>query len=87
MTQTVDIHAHLIVPEIGRLIEGQFDPSKDPFLNFGGKSTEHNQQIFGDLIPMLTDPVRRLAKMDRQGVEVQAVAIAPPSITIGLSLT
>jgi aminocarboxymuconate-semialdehyde decarboxylase len=77
MTPTVDIHAHILVPEIGRLVEGQFDPSKDPFLKFGGLSNEHNRQIFGELIPLLTDPTRRLAEMNRQGVQVQAVSIAP----------
>ncbi|MBK5267333.1 MAG: amidohydrolase [Acidimicrobiia bacterium] len=78
MALTVDIHAHILVPEIGTLVADEFDASKDPFLRFGGASTEHNQKIFSDLVPMLTDPVRRLAHMDRQGVEIQAVAIAPP---------
>ena len=78
MTLTIDIHAHVVAPEIVRLVAGQFDPVKDPFLRYGGVSTEYNQRLSGHLLPMLTDPVRRLAHMDRQGVEVQAVAIAPP---------
>jgi aminocarboxymuconate-semialdehyde decarboxylase len=78
MTLTVDIHAHILVPEVGRLVADQFDPAKDPFLRYGGVSTEYNQKIFTDLLPMLTDPSRRLAHMDRQGVQMQAVAIAPP---------
>ncbi len=78
MALTVDIHAHILVPEIAQLVSNEFDDSKDPFLRFGGASTEHNQKIFPDLLPLLTDPARRLAHMDRQGVQMQAVAIAPP---------
>ena len=78
MTLTVDIHAHTVAPEIARLVTDQFDPAKDPFLRYGGVSTEYNQRLSGDLLPMLTDPARRLAQMDRQGVQMQAVAIAPP---------
>ena len=78
MPLTVDIHAHIMVPEIARLVADQFDPSRDPFLRFGGASTEYNQKIAPDLLPLLTDPRRRLAHMDRQGVDMQAVAIAPP---------
>ena len=78
MPLTVDIHAHIMVPEIARLVADQFDLSRDPFLRFGGASTEYNQKIAPDLLPMLTDPRRRLAHMERQGVDMQAVAIAPP---------
>ena len=28
MTLTVDIHAHILVPEIGRLVADQFDPGE-----------------------------------------------------------
>ena len=77
MALTVDIHAHIMVPEISRLVADQFDPSRDPFLRFGGASTEYNQKIAPDLVPLLTDPLRRLTHMDSQGVEMQAVAIAP----------
>ena len=78
MTLTVDIHAHIVAPEIARLVADQFDPAKDPFLRYGGASTEYNERLSGHLLPMLTDPARRLAQMDRQGVQMQAVAIAPP---------
>lgn len=77
MSLTVDIHAHILVPEIGRLVAGEFDPSKDAFLRHGGVSTEYNNSVFSDLLPMLTDPAVRLARMDQQGVQMQAVAIAP----------
>lgn len=78
MALTVDIHAHTLVPEITQLIQGHFDPAKDPFLRYGGESTALNRQLFGDLVPLLTKPADRLRVMDRQGVQYQAVAIAPP---------
>lgn len=78
MSLTVDIHAHILVPGITELIQGQFDPGKDPFLRYGGESTAFNSKLFGDLLPLLTQPAERLRLMDRQGVQYQAVSIAPP---------
>jgi len=75
---TIDIHAHTVVPEVTDLVRGEFDPRLDPFLRFGGESTVHNEGLARGLMPMLTDPRRRLSTMDRQGVGVQAVSIAPP---------
>jgi aminocarboxymuconate-semialdehyde decarboxylase len=78
MTLTIDIHAHVVVAEIADLVASEFDTSKDPFLRYGGVSTESNSEIFAKLLPKLTDPVERLRTMDRQGVGLQAVSIAPP---------
>ena len=75
---TIDLHAHMVVPEVASLIRGEFDPRLDPFLRFGGESTTHNERLAGELMPRLTDPKQRIATMDRQGVRVQAVSIAPP---------
>ena len=78
MALTVDIHAHILVPAITDLVQGQFDPARDPFLRYGGESTALNRQLFGELMPMLTMPAERLKVMDRQGVQLQAVSLAPP---------
>src|SRR5207237_9170171 len=75
---TIDIHAHMIVPEVIELVRHEFDPARDPFLRFGGVSTEYNERLAPRLIPLLTDPALRLATMDRQGVRHQAVSNAPP---------
>jgi aminocarboxymuconate-semialdehyde decarboxylase len=75
---TVDIHAHTISPRVADLIADRFDPSLDPFLRFGGESTARNDGLSTTLVPMLTDPVRRIETMDRQGIDRQAVSIAPP---------
>lgn len=78
MPLTIDIHAHILVPEISDLVASEFDVSKDPFLRYGGASTPNNDEIFAKLLPRLVDPVQRLQTMDRQGVTFQAVSIAPP---------
>ncbi len=75
---TIDFHAHMIVPEVIALVRDEFDPARDPFLRFGGVSTEYNERLAPRLVPLLTEPARRLATMDRQGVRYQAVSIAPP---------
>lgn len=77
-TLTIDIHAHVVVPEAIDLIRDEFDPASDPFLRYGGISTEFNEGLASELFPMLTDPARRLERMDRQGVNYQVVSIAPP---------
>jgi aminocarboxymuconate-semialdehyde decarboxylase len=75
---TIDIHAHVVVPEAMDLVRDEFDPARDPFLRFGGVSTEYNEGLAAELVPMLTDPARRFERMDRQRVRFQAVSIAPP---------
>jgi aminocarboxymuconate-semialdehyde decarboxylase len=77
-TLTVDIHAHAIIPRVADLIADRFEPSFDPFLRFGGESTAYNDGLASMLIPMLSDPPRRIETMDRQGIDWQAVSIAPP---------
>jgi len=75
---TVDLHAHTIIPRVAELVAGRFAPALDPFLRFGGESTAYNDGLATTLVPMLTDPARRIETMDRQGIDRQAVSIAPP---------
>lgn len=75
---TIDIHAHVVIPEAIELIRDAFDPSLDPFLHYGGVSTAYNKRLAPELTVLMTDPVRRIERMDRQGVAVQCVSIAPP---------
>jgi aminocarboxymuconate-semialdehyde decarboxylase len=74
----VDIHAHVVVPEAAELAAPYFERAKDPFMRYGGPSTAYNDSLAPQLVPLLTDPALRLAEMDRQGVDIQAVSIAPP---------
>lgn len=76
---TIDIHAHVATPACQSLVEGLFSPEMEPFSFYGGKETnEYNAGHFGGLMPKLTDPEERLADMDRMGIDVQALSVAPP---------
>ncbi len=77
-TRAVDIHSHALVPEAAELVEPYFTPDDDEFIRWGGdRSNAYNRRGFEAIVPELTDPEVRIAVMDRQGVAVQAIAIAP----------
>lgn len=83
MSQTedrvVDMHAHVGTPACQELVEGLSRPQTDPFSFYGGAETNaYNARHFGELTPKLTDPDERLADMDKMGVDVQALSVAPP---------
>ena len=73
----IDIHAHVTVPEATEFVRPHLDAFKDPFLRFGGVSTAYNERLAPDLKGWLTDPAKRLARMDRQGIRRQVISIAP----------
>ena len=51
----------------------------DPFTFYGGPETvEYNKAHFGGLGPKLVDPALRLADMDKMGIDIQALSVAPP---------
>ena len=76
---TVDIHAHVGTPACQKLIEGFFSPRMEPFTFYGGLETnEYNKAHFGGLEPQLTDLRLRLADMDKMGIDIQALSVAPP---------
>ena len=74
---TVDIHCHLHVPEADALLEG-VQPAwavHDQATN--DLTAEINRRQQETIITKLTDPVERIADMDRTGVDVQAIAPSP----------
>lgn len=77
--RVVDIHCHVALPECTEWVRDRFRPEYDPFSYFAGaRSNEYNDRHFSEILPQLTDPVRRLEDMDRMGVDVQAISVAPP---------
>ena len=75
----VDIHAHVMTPEAEEIAAPLFTPDKDPFIEFSGPvSDAYNTRHFAEIVPMLTEPEQRLRDMDRMGVDVQAISVAPP---------
>lgn len=75
----IDLHAHALVPAANELVADQHTPDKEAFTRWGGeRSNAYNREHFASLVPLLTDPAARIREMDRMGVDIQAVAIAPP---------
>ncbi|MQA84135.1 MAG: amidohydrolase family protein [Streptosporangiales bacterium] len=77
----VDIHAHVLVPEVETLAagrEGYLAEQEAHLRLFGERSSEHNRRLFAEewLLP-LTDVGTRLGLMDEAGVDVQAVSVVP----------
>lgn len=77
--RTVDIHAHVFTPACLELVEGLMAPEMEPFSYFGGQETNAYQLgHVKNIMPKLTDPAVRIADMDRMGIDVQALSVAPP---------
>ena len=77
-TRTVDIHAHVILPDCMPLVEGLMAPEMEPFSYFGGDETNAYQvEHVREIMPKATDPATRLADMDEMGIDVQAISVAP----------
>lgn len=75
----IDIHAHVGTLACRELVAALTPGRLDPFTYFGGEETNaYNAQHFSAILPKLTDPEQRLADMDRMGVDVQALSVAPP---------
>ncbi|MFD3653262.1 amidohydrolase family protein [Streptomyces sp. NPDC058620] len=77
---TVDVHAHVLLPEIDELVgglPGLADARALDARRNGPAALAVNGPMIGERIPRLTDPAVRLAVMDAQGVDVQLVSPSP----------
>ena len=74
----VDIHCHVMSEEAEKLAAGTFPPEMEPFALFSGRSADHNRNLFDRIRSMLVEPEVRLDDMDRMGIDVQAISVAPP---------
>lgn len=75
----VDIHAHVGTPACAELVDGLMSPRMDRFSFYGSAETNaYNTEQFADVMPKLTDPAQRIADMDRMGIDIQAISVAPP---------
>lgn len=74
---TIDLHCHMLVPEAAELVEPYEDDRLDEFQRWSNERTRaYNRVAFQEIAPLMIDPERRLAEMDRMLVDVQAVGIA-----------
>lgn len=77
---TVDVHAHVLLPQIEALVDGLPGHAEAKALETrrnGPAALKVNGPMIGARIPRLTDPTVRLAAMDAAGVDVQLVSPSP----------
>ncbi|MBQ1089748.1 amidohydrolase family protein [Streptomyces sp. B93] len=77
---TVDVHAHVLLPEVEALVAGLPGLTAAKALDArrnGPAALAVNGPMVRDRVPELTDPAVRLAAMDAQGVDVQLVSPSP----------
>ncbi|MFG3105198.1 amidohydrolase family protein [Streptomyces tendae] len=77
---TVDVHAHVLLPEIEALVSDRPGYTEAKALDArrnGPAALAVSGPMVGERIPRLTDAGVRLAAMDAQGVDVQLVSPSP----------
>lgn len=75
---TIDIHAHIVVPEAAKLVQPHLQLSRIPLAHFSDAATkEVNSAQEQDLREVMTTLDRRLRDLDRMGIDIQVVAPAP----------
>lgn len=76
---TIDIHCHVGSLDAENIAKDFFTPDKDPFVLYSGPaSTAYNETHFAEIVPKLTLVEQRLQDMDRMGIDIQAISVAPP---------
>ncbi len=73
-SRVVDLHCHLESPRAAKLMS---DPKYRPFALGNEHTREVNRKQMADIRPQMESVERRLADMDKMGVDVQAVSSAP----------
>ncbi|MFE6523775.1 amidohydrolase family protein [Streptomyces sp. NPDC057794] len=79
-TPTIDVHAHVLLPEVEALVAGLPGLAEAKALDArrnGPAALAVSGPMVRERIPKLTDPTVRLAAMDAQGVDVQLVSPSP----------
>src|SRR3954451_12597723 len=75
---TIDIHAHIVVPQAAALAQPHLDISKIPLAHFADVATrEINAMQEKDISGIMTTIDRRLFDLDKMGIDIQVVAPAP----------
>ncbi|MDQ1034114.1 aminocarboxymuconate-semialdehyde decarboxylase [Streptomyces sp. V3I8] len=77
---TVDVHAHVLLPEVEALVAGRPGHKAARALDArrnGPAALAVSGPMVRERLPRLTDPAVRLAAMDGQGVDIQLVSPSP----------
>lgn len=76
---TIDIHCHVMSAESHELVKPFNTPDKDPFFRYSSPSSDAaNRRLMDRITPKLSLPEERLRDMDRMGIDLQAISVAPP---------
>ncbi|MDO9710097.1 amidohydrolase family protein [Paracraurococcus lichenis] len=76
---TIDIHAHVFVPEAGAYAAPHLDPATIPLARFATPATQAlNRKQDADRRVVGTQHGPRLAELDAMGIDLQLCAPAPP---------
>ncbi|MDX3694481.1 amidohydrolase family protein [Streptomyces europaeiscabiei] len=79
-TPTIDVHAHLLLPEVEEAVAGHTGLAEARDLDTrrnGPAALAVNGPMVGARVPRLTDVAARLAAMDAAGVDMQLVSPSP----------
>ena len=75
----IDVHSHLKVPEAAALAMEHFSPELDPRSLYSTDQTNALNRAYHDCVhDRFTEPAARIEDMEIMGVDVQAIALAPP---------
>jgi aminocarboxymuconate-semialdehyde decarboxylase len=75
---TIDIHAHILVPEAAKIAKPHIDPSRIPLGYFSDDLTKQiNAGQEKDIAEIMMTIDRRLVDLDKMGIDIQVVAPAP----------
>ena len=75
---TVDIHAHVAVPQAAAFVKPHLDPATIPLAHFASAETRAvNEKQESDIRARITGHDERLADLDAMGIDVQLVCPAP----------
>jgi aminocarboxymuconate-semialdehyde decarboxylase len=78
---TVDMHAHVVIPQAFELVKGKLDMSTIPLAHFSDAATKAlNAKQEADLRERIANTDERFKVMDDMGVDMQLVCPAPPQI-------
>lgn len=76
--RTIDVHAHMTVPESADLTRPHFKPEYEPRTFYSSPVTKKvNTEFYALAEGKYTDPEVRIADMDAMGIDVQLVGLTP----------
>lgn len=76
---TADIHCHVYIPAADQMVGEAAQTNWDAMHTFANEATrEYNRRQMAEIRVPLTSVARRLADMDKAGIDVQALSPSPP---------